>query len=98
MPVSTYLIPATAVKAISARAFVYMSQTYKPNRPPEPLPYHQNSRILMVGTAVHQRIGSWVVRWEIRPFTALYVIDDFYGTTCLHGLHVTTGSLGFGIL
>ena len=75
MPVSTYLIPATAVKAISARAFVYMSQTYKPNRPPEPLPYHQNSRILMVGTAVHQRIGSWVVRWEIRPFTALYVID-----------------------
>ena len=24
--------------------------------------------------------------------------SDFYGTTCLHGLHVTTGSLGFGIL
>ena len=24
--------------------------------------------------------------------------SDFYGTTCLHGLHVTTGSRGFGMV
>ena len=42
---------------------------------------------------------------QLKEYTAAFLTfrdsifgSDFYGTTCLHGLHVTTGSTSFGIL
>ena len=56
---------------------------------------------------MNQALGTGVVFLELqlKEYTAAFFTfrdsifgSDFYGTTCLHGLHVTTGSTSFGIL
>ena len=57
--------------------------------------------------SLSQALGTGVVFLELqlKEYTAAFLTfrdsifgSDFYGTTCLHGLHVTTGSTSFGIL
>ena len=57
--------------------------------------------------SLSQALGTGVVFLELqlKEYTAAFFTfrdsifgSDFYGTTCLHGLHVTTGSTSFGIL
>ena len=57
--------------------------------------------------SLSQALGTGVLFLvlQLKEYTAAFFTlsdsifgSNFYGTTCLHGLHVTTGSLGFGIL
>ena len=57
--------------------------------------------------SLSQALGSGVVFLvlQLKEYAAAFFTfsdstfgSDFYGTTCLHGLHVTTGSLGFGMV
>ena len=62
--------------------------------------------LLLVFLLVNQVLtGVVFLELQLKEYTAAFFTfsdstfgSDFYGTTCLHGLHVTTGSLGFGIL
>ena len=57
--------------------------------------------------SLSQALGTGVVFLELqlKEYTAAFLTfrdsifgSDFYGTTWIHGLHVTTGSTSFGIL